>query len=173
MRIPSRPAAVLSILAVSAVVAACQDVGSGSASPGSGITINVSQTDAGDALSGEGDMTLYLLTTDSSTASTCDDECADEWPPLLGTAAQVTAGDGVSDTFGTITRSDGTQQISHGGHPLYYYSGDDAPGDSTGEGVFDVWFIAPPGDAAPASVEPSEDEPADGPSATPYRAPGY
>ncbi len=173
MRTLPRPAAMLSIVAISAlVVVACQNVGSGSTAPGSGITINVSQTDAGGALSGEGDMTLYLLTTDSATASTCDSSCANTWPPLLGTAAQVTAGDGVSDDFGTITRSDGTQQITHDGHPLYYYGGDDAPGDSNGQGTNDVWFIAP-GDATPASAEASVDETGGGPSATPYRAPGY
>jgi hypothetical protein len=48
---------------------------------------------------------------------------------------------------GTITRSDGTTQVTYNGHPLYYFSGDKAPGDTNGQGVGGNWFtISPSGD---------------------------
>jgi predicted lipoprotein with Yx(FWY)xxD motif len=174
MRILRRPAAMVSLVVISALLlAACQNVGSGSSAPSSGagapVTVTAAQTDAGDALSGEGGMTLYLLTTDTDTTSTCTGTCATNWPPLLGDGSQVTAGDGVSGTFGTITRDDGQQQVTHDGHPLYYFSGDSAAGQSNGEGAGGVWFIAPPGDGASAGQSAA----GQGPSATPYRAPGY
>jgi predicted lipoprotein with Yx(FWY)xxD motif len=42
------------------------------------------------------------------------------------------AGAGVSGTLGTITRDDGTTQVTYNGRPLYHYSGDSAPGDTNG-----------------------------------------
>ena len=35
-------------------------------------------------------------------------------------------------------------QVAYGGAPLYYYSLDKAAGDTKGQGVGDVWFIAQP-----------------------------
>ena len=95
-------------------------------------------------------MTLYVFKNDTSGSSTCTGDCAGTWPPFLGDGSQVNAGDGVSGTFGTTTRDDGSSQITHGGQPLYYYSGDQAAGDSKGDGIGGVWSIAPV-DAASAS----------------------
>jgi len=175
MRRHPRPAASLVAVGV-LLLAACQNnVGSspGSSAAGDAITIGVSQTDAGEALSGAGGLTLYLLTTDTATTSSCTGGCATAWRPLLGTAADVAAGDGVSGTFGTITRDDGSQQVSFDGHPLYYYSGDGAPGESTGDGVGGVWFIVPPSGEAAETEPPGGQSEGERPSATPYTAPGY
>jgi predicted lipoprotein with Yx(FWY)xxD motif len=165
-----------SVLAASALLlAACApQTGSGSVPPsGTTIEITVSHTAAGDALAGAGGKTLYSLSTDTSSASTCLGGCANTWPPLLGDGSQVTPGDGVSGSFGTITRPGGEKQVTHDGHPLYYYVGDNAAGDSSGDGVGGVWSIATVGEASasqPASGGASKTQQ---PSATPYRAPGY
>lgn len=178
---PRRSRPTLAILAAGVLLlAACNTVGSGSTAPsstapsaaGGGLGISVAHTAAGDALAGAGGMTLYILTADSDGTSTCTGGCATTWPPLLGDGLQVNAGSGVSGTFGTTTRDDGTKQVTHDGHPLYYYSVDTAAGDSKGEGVGGVWFIAPPGGAAASQASASGSEAAT-PSATPYRAPGY
>jgi predicted lipoprotein with Yx(FWY)xxD motif len=164
------------ILAAGALLlAACApQTGAGSAAPSTGaIEITVAHTDAGDALAGAGGKTLYTLSTDTSDTSTCTGNCATTWPPLLGEGSQVTAGDGVSGTFGTITRPGGQKQVTHDGKPLYYYSGDHTAADSSGDGVGGVWFIATVGEASasqPASAGASGTQQ---PSATPYRAPGY
>ena len=82
----------------------------------------------------------------AASPSTCTSgQCAATWPALKGDGSTVTAGTGVTGTFGTTTWADGTKQVTHNGQPLYYYSGDSAAGDANGEGSGGVWFIAPVG----------------------------
>src|SRR5512132_1887313 len=138
-----------SIVAAGALLlAACTPQASGgSAAPSAGGNdVTVSHTSAGDALAGAGGMTLYVFKNDTDGSSTCTGDCAGTWPPFLGDGSQVSAGDGVTGTFGTTTRDDGSKQITHGGQPLYYYSGDQAAGDSMGDGIGGVWSIAPVGE---------------------------
>ena len=44
----------------------------------------------------------------------------------------------------TFARKDGSMQVAYNGSPLYYYAADKAAGDTNGQGVGDVWFIAQP-----------------------------
>ena len=37
--------------------------------------------------------------------------------------------------LGTTTRSDGKAEVTYNGHPLYYYAGDQQPGDTNGQGL--------------------------------------
>jgi predicted lipoprotein with Yx(FWY)xxD motif len=151
-----------SIIAAGALLlAACTpQAGGGSAAPSSGsIDVTVSHTSAGDALAGAGGMTLYVFKNDTDGSSTCTGDCAGTWPPFLGDGSQVNAGDGVSGAFGTTTRDDGSKQVTHGGQPLYNYSGDQAAGDSMGDGIGGVWSIAPVGESSGSQAEK--------PSATP------
>ena len=93
--------------------------------------------------------TLYLFTQDTADASNCTGGCARTWPPLLASQDDVqSAGEGVSsELVGSITRDDGSTQVTYNGHPLYNFSGDRNPGDSRGQGVGGVWFgISPSGD---------------------------
>jgi predicted lipoprotein with Yx(FWY)xxD motif len=118
-----------------------------SASEGEGgIELTVSETAAGSALAGEGGLTLYIFTNDTEGQSTCTGDCATNWPPLVIEEGQeATAGEGVTaEWIGTITRDDGSMQVTYEGRPLYYFQADAAPGDSNGEGVGGVWFIADP-----------------------------
>ena len=81
-------------------------------------------------------MTLYTKTGDSATSSTCTGTCAVAWPPVLvATGGSATAGTGVTGTFATLTRADGTVQVTYQGLPLYGWKGDAKAGDMTGEGV--------------------------------------
>jgi predicted lipoprotein with Yx(FWY)xxD motif len=153
MRIASTMAAAALLLA------SCAQAGSGSGSPGAGgIDITVSQTSAGDALAGADGMTLYVFANDTDGTSTCTGSCAETWPPLMGDGSDVVAGSGVSGTFGTTTRDDGSTQITHNGQPLYYFADDAAAGDAKGDGVGGVWSIAPVGEASasqPAASQPA------------------
>ena len=119
------------------------------ASPGATTyTIDVAQSAAlGAYLTGKGGMTLYSNSyTDSSTSSACNGSCAQNWPPYLLKAGQTAGGGaGVTGTFGTITRADGTTQLTYAGLPLYYYSGDNAAGDTSGNGLQNgYWQVATP-----------------------------
>lgn len=90
--------------------------------------------------------TLYLYTPDSATASNCTGGCATVWPPFIASGG-ATAGVGVTASMlGTITRSDGSTQVTYNGHPLYYYSADTNAGDVNGQGFNNVWYtVAPSG----------------------------
>ena len=98
---------------------------------------------------------LYIFTPDSGSTSSCNDECAVNWPPLTAdSAADVAAGEGVTGALGTITRADGSLQITLGGKPLYYFKGDQADGDVNGQGLNDVWYLAAP-DGSGIGMAPS------------------
>ncbi len=93
---------------------------------------------------------LYLFTDDTQngTTSACTGACATTWTPVASQGSPQ-AGDGVDQTkLGTITRDDGTKQVTYNGWPLYYNSADTAPGSATGQGMNGKWFlVSPTGDA--------------------------
>ena len=77
-------------------------------------------------------LTLYWFAPDTSARSNCTGACAQYWPPLTGRPA---AGPGVTGRVGTITRPDGSVQATYGGHPLYTYIADTAPGQAHGNNL--------------------------------------
>jgi predicted lipoprotein with Yx(FWY)xxD motif len=90
---------------------------------------------------------LYLWVPDTTTMSMCSGACATYWPPLA-TDGAPTAGPGVTASdLGTISRSDGTKQVTYAGHPLYYFAGDKAAGQTKGEGSNGFgapWYLVAP-----------------------------
>ena len=88
-------------------------------------------------------MTLYIFDNDEPSVSNCYDGCAVNWPPLVADGDPV-AGDGVSGVLGVTDRTDGTRQVTYNGMPLYFWINDSAPGDTTGHGVNNVWWVAVP-----------------------------
>jgi predicted lipoprotein with Yx(FWY)xxD motif len=114
-------------------------------------------------LTGQGGMTLYVLTKDPADSSTCTATCATNWPPLSAAlGATITGPSGATGTFATITRSDGIVQVTYNHMPLYYFSGDSAAGETKGQGKNNTWFVAPVSGSVPsggagaaASVAPS------------------
>jgi predicted lipoprotein with Yx(FWY)xxD motif len=92
-------------------------------------------------LTGDDGKTLYELTKDSAGTTTCTGSCATNWPPFtLAGGDTAVAGSGVTGTVTTLQRPDGGTQVALNGHPLYYFKGDSAAGDTNGEGVNGVWF---------------------------------
>lgn len=114
-------------------------------SAGSGVMVNTSSNSSlGTFLVDERGMTLYLFTKDTPGVTTCFEGCLVNWPPLL-TTGEPLAGEGVDDSdLGTITRPDGSVQVTYRDLPLYYFIGDQQPGDTTGQGVGGVWFVVEP-----------------------------
>ena len=88
-------------------------------------------------------MTLYLFTPDEAGAPTCVGGCAQAWPPLLvDDVAELLAAEGIdASTLSTVEHPDGGQQLKIGKWPLYTFSGDAAPGDTTGQGSGGKWFV--------------------------------
>lgn len=90
--------------------------------------------------------TLYTFSPDTSTASACNGQCAKSWPPAAGPGAAA-SGVTLPGKFGTITRKDGTKQLTYNGHPLYTFATDTQPGVVLGIGLKaagGVWNLAKP-----------------------------
>ena len=88
-------------------------------------------------------MSLYAYANDTAGVSNCTDTCATTWPPYtVASADNLTASTGITGAVGTITRADGSLQVTYNGMPLYFYSQDVNVGDTTGDGVGGVWAIA-------------------------------
>ncbi len=112
---------------------------------GKGVTVRVGKTPLGGVLVGPNGRTLYMFAKDTTPGeSACYDKCAVNWPPLITEGAPA-AGPGVNaDLLGVITRTDGKQQVTYNGMPLYYWSQDKRPGDVRGQHVNGVWFVVNP-----------------------------
>jgi predicted lipoprotein with Yx(FWY)xxD motif len=113
---------------------------------GDGPTVAVrSHPDLGDVLVGPDGLTLYMFDqdTEGEAASSCSGGCADIWPPLT-VDGSASAGDAVTAPLETFEREDGSTQVMAGGWPLYYYASDSEPGDVTGHGSNDVWWVLDP-----------------------------
>ena len=83
---------------------------------------------------------VYVLegTRGMSGINSCSGMCINMWPPVPAPPLP-TAGSGLTPpALRTISGFMGAQ-ISYSGWPLYYYSHDMAPGDTTGQGVHDQW----------------------------------
>jgi predicted lipoprotein with Yx(FWY)xxD motif len=76
--------------------------------------------------------TLYSFAPDTPATSKCYGSCAAYWPPVTGTSA---ASPGAPGRVATIKRTDGTEQLTYNGHPLYTYIGDTAPGQARGNNL--------------------------------------
>jgi predicted lipoprotein with Yx(FWY)xxD motif len=100
----------------------------------------------GQYLTDPDDTTLYTYKNDSPGTSTCYAQCmAEGWSPYTVDASTTLAADpGINGTLGTITRADGALQVTYNGIPLYWYSGDQYPGDMNGQGIDGLWNIARP-----------------------------
>jgi len=89
-------------------------------------------------------MTLYYRTSDAPPATVCSGGCASAWPPLIvsGSAAPTSA-TSLPGKLTSATDANGNQ-VEYNGHPLYTFSGDTAPGQTTGNGTAGVWFVTTP-----------------------------
>ncbi len=90
-------------------------------------------------------MTVYTFTKDTADSgkSACTGGCASTWPPLTVPAGGApAAGTGATGKLGTITRDDGTIQVTYKGLPLYFFKNDKAPGDANG--VYENWEAVKP-----------------------------
>jgi predicted lipoprotein with Yx(FWY)xxD motif len=120
-----------------------------------GVTLAVAQVgNLGQVVTDQNGLTLYRFDKDKAkpSASNCIDACAQKWPPALGDPASVQL-QGVDQALvGSVTRADGTQQLTLGGWPLYTFANDTAAGEAKGQGVGKTWYaVTPQGKKAQAA----------------------
>ena len=87
--------------------------------------------------------TLYVFDSDTSSPSksNCDGECALLWPPVMAGSAAPQL-DGVDASLvGTVTRTDGSKQVTLAGQPLYQYAKDTKAGEAKGQAVLGTWWV--------------------------------
>ncbi|MFZ5500993.1 MAG: hypothetical protein ACOY58_03660, partial [Candidatus Micrarchaeota archaeon] len=92
-------------------------------------TVKSANSSLGEILVDNGGYTLYRFTPDTEGVSTCYDTCEADWPPLILGGDTISIPNGLPGEFGAIMRVDGSTQVTYDGMPLYYYAGDDEPGD--------------------------------------------
>lgn len=111
------------------------------------LTVVTGAAALGKYMTGDDGMTLYTFKKDTagSGSSACSGTCATNWPAFtLDEGDKAVGGAGASGTIATIKRDDGKDQVTYNGTPLYYFSGDTKAGDTAGQGVGGIWFVAAP-----------------------------
>lgn len=96
---------------------------------------------------------IYLFGKEKSPTSECYGACAVAWPPVLTKAPPKALGELKQSLLGTTTRTDGTTQVTYGGHPLYFYAheGKNEVKCHNIEGFGGLWLVVTAaGQAAPA-----------------------
>ena len=88
--------------------------------------------------------TLYYFTKDAlPDTSLCTGDCVTNWPLFYAENPELGDGLDIAD-FGSIEHPEGGMQTTYKGWPLYYWKNDLNPGETSGEGVGNVWFVAKP-----------------------------
>jgi predicted lipoprotein with Yx(FWY)xxD motif len=132
---------------------ASQPMGNTSATPTGATLMLVSQGPHAPYLSNAAGNALYYVEGDTD-GSKCTGPCTQSWPPVTIESQQPTGAPGLQGAMiATITRQDGSRQVTFGGHPLYRYAADAGAGSANGDGVkdkFGTWHLATAGDAQPA-----------------------
>jgi predicted lipoprotein with Yx(FWY)xxD motif len=97
--------------------------------------VSARTADIGRVLGDAQGLTLYVYDHDTEPGkSACVDACAEFWPPLTADKGMAPAPD-----WTVIVRDDGSKQWAFRGKPLYRFSRDEKPGETTGDGVGAIW----------------------------------
>lgn len=86
---------------------------------------------------------LYYFTKDAKDLEACQGECIQHWPLFASEQLHIPATMNADD-FSVLTRPDGVKQWTYKGWPLYYFAGDQAAGDTNGQGLGGVWYVVQP-----------------------------
>jgi predicted lipoprotein with Yx(FWY)xxD motif len=71
---------------------------------------------------------IYIFERDRPGRSTCYEECAEAWPPVLTDGEPRPSGGVKENLLGTTRRRDGKTQVTYAGKPLYFYANEE-PGE--------------------------------------------
>lgn len=138
------------------------DTPSSSSSSSGAAAVQLKSGSAGTYLADAEGRSLYLLTADKGSTSTCSGACATNWPPLTTTGVPKAMGKVEADDLGTTKRADGTTQVTFYGHPLYYFKGDSGAGSTSGQGIESFggywWLVDSSGKAIESKDESSDSD---------------
>jgi len=109
-----------------------------------GPKLGVVHSDYGSILADGRGRALYLFTADHGKASNCSEDCATAWPPYVVKRAPIATARAKPGKIGTTRRDDGRLQATYAGHPVYYYEGDNEPGEVLCQAVNEFggyWYV--------------------------------
>ncbi|MGH2905692.1 MAG: COG4315 family predicted lipoprotein [Solirubrobacterales bacterium] len=151
MRLSARSAAALALAALSVAAAGCgsdNKTSTENTAAKSGATqstaasamktaeITTKNNDKlGEILAGAKNHTVYMFEADKGGKSACTADCAAAWPPVTADGSATAGGSAKDSMLGTITREDGSKQVTYNSHPLYYYVKDTDEEDAYGNDV--------------------------------------
>jgi predicted lipoprotein with Yx(FWY)xxD motif len=115
----------------------------------------------GQVIENEDGFVLYRFDGDKNNPakSNCVDDCAKVWPPALTSSGKPKLKGVDSKLVGTVTRADGSKQLTVKGWPLYRYIGDTKPGGWKGQNVGGKWFVIKPDGAKNLTCVPAISKP--------------
>jgi predicted lipoprotein with Yx(FWY)xxD motif len=139
----------VAMLFVASVITSCSkddNDGGSTPPPTPKKTVQVTtNTTFGKVLTDSTGKTLYFFSNDAQGTPTCKDGCAAIWPVFYLDVDKLTVDTSLDKAdFTTVTRPDGSKQTAYKGWPLYYYANDAAAGDTKGDNVGNIWFVAKP-----------------------------
>jgi predicted lipoprotein with Yx(FWY)xxD motif len=106
-------------------------------------SVKVADSALGKILTTDEGFTVYGFTKDTAGESTCTGGCASAWPAVTVESDALPAGLDAK-VFSVVEGANETYQLKAGQWPLYTFSGDQAPGDTNGQGSGGVWFVVAP-----------------------------
>jgi predicted lipoprotein with Yx(FWY)xxD motif len=150
------------VLAIAAIAALIIALSGGSTSakqpvaPGSAVSLK--QTAIGKTLVDANGRTLYLFANDRRNVSTLSTAGQAVWPPFTAAVKPRAMGGALASQITVIKKVHGRPQVAYNGHPLYYYAGDQAPGQTAGQGLNQFgarWYVLGANGAAITAVASS------------------
>lgn len=111
------------------------------------LTVLVAHTDSmGRVLTDPDGRTLYRYDLDTARGVGCLGACTTTRKPLLhAPGAVLRLPPGIAGTLGTVARPDGGEQVTYDGSPLYRYTADHQPADTSQ--VDRLWHVINPQNA--------------------------
>jgi predicted lipoprotein with Yx(FWY)xxD motif len=156
----ARPGSIGLLIIFSLILVACSSTAATEPSSGAlpatgGKTIQIANNSAlGQLMVTPDGKTLYTNTVDTPEDLRCTQiACTRFWPPYI-VNGESTAGEGITGSLGTVTRPDGSKQLTYNNQPLYTFYLDRQPGDTKGNGFTDLggtWHVVTPGNSPQGS----------------------
>ncbi len=112
------------------------------AAPGANRAISVKQTSVGPALTDANGRALYLFAADKPNVSKLSAAGRAVWPPFNSSTRPAATGGAKASDIGAVTGM--RAQVTYHGHPLYYFAGDNGPGQVAGQGLNEFggrWYV--------------------------------
>lgn len=158
--LPVRPVLIGLMTILSLILAACSSSAATQTPPavvpvtGSDTVRSADNPEFGQILVTPDGKTLYTNTVDTPEDLRCTNiACTSFWPPYT-VDGQPTAGEEIPGSLGTVTRPDGSKQVTYNQQPLYTFYLDRQPGDAKGNGFTDLggtWHVVTVGSSPAGS----------------------